>query len=154
MSLSPELGKAIVSGLPAALALSKIVLDNDNLEELVDAVSSTVRKARRIAKARPIDAAVLESLCDGLSKEISPLLPDDDEVCDRVQEIAELAIEAATSKEPKRGLPALLARISDWLEPDPGNLEARAKRARQSAEELEREATRLDQIAARKRAKG
>lgn len=160
---SPDLGAAIARALPVALSLYQVAHDSGAIDEIGDAISGVAKRARRLARRGPLDEAARSELCREAREEIRCVLPQlTEEALETIGEIAIDAIDEHTSTGPleevdgpiaKRGLAALLERLDIWSS-DPGNLDARAERARKQAARASREAERLERIAARKRARG
>lgn len=160
---SPDLGAAIARAIPVALSLYQVAHDSGAIDEIGDAISGVAKRARRLARRGPLDEAARSELCREAREEIRCVLPQlTEEALETIGEIAIDAIDEHTSTGPleevdgplaKRGLAALLERLDIWSS-DPGNLDARAERARRQAARAAREAERLERIAARKRARG
>lgn len=161
--VSVDLSATISRALPLALSLYSVAHDSGAIDEIAEAVKGTARRAANLRRRGPLADADRDKLCREAREEIRCVLPQiSEDALESVGEIVIDAIDERTNTGPleevdgpaaKRGLAALLERIDLWGT-DPGNLEARAKRARRQAEAAIQEAERLERLAARKRGKG
>ena len=164
MSVSPELGAVLLRVLPTALSMYQVAHDSGAIDEIADAIGGVARKAKRLARQGPLTEDERTDLRKDACKQIRCVLNEiPEEALEALGEVAIAAIDEHTNTGPidevdgviaRKGLSALTEWLREWTELDPGNLEALAKRARKTAARAEREAERLEKIAARKRARG
>lgn len=161
--VSVDLNATITRALPLALSLYSVAHDSGAIDEIAEAIKGTARRASNLRRRGPLAEADRDKLCREAREEIRCVLPQiSEDALESVGEIVIDAIDERTNTGPledvdgplgKRGLAALIERLDLWGT-DPGNLEARAKRARRQAEAATQEAERLERLAARKRGKG
>lgn len=164
MSVSPEFGAVLFRALPTALSMYQVAHDSGAIDEIADAIGGVARKAKRLARQGPLTEDERTDLRKDACKQIRCVLNEiPEEALEALGEVAIAAIDEHTNTGPidevdgviaRKGLSALTEWLREWTELDPGNLEALAKRARKTAARAEREAERLEKIAARKRARG